>query len=55
MPSLYLYWMQPKFCPRFYVLWRKSGIGVGSLTVQQPNLEAVFLRLTGERLTVTSG
>lgn len=32
----------------------ESGIGVRSLTVQQPNLEGVFLRLTGQKLTEAS-
>jgi ABC-2 type transport system ATP-binding protein len=40
--------------PQILRIMEESGIGVGSLTVQQPNLEAVFLRLTGERLTVGS-
>jgi ABC-2 type transport system ATP-binding protein len=41
--------------PQILRIMEESGVGVGSLTVQQPNLEAVFLRLTGERLTVVSG
>jgi len=32
----------------------REGVRVGSLTVQQPSLEAVFLRLTGESLTEES-
>jgi len=40
--------------PEILRLVEKSGIGVRSLTVQQPNLEAVFLRLTGQRLTEAS-
>ncbi len=30
---------------------KEVGINVKALTIQQPNLEAVFLRLTGQRLT----
>ena len=37
--------------PKVLRLVEESGIGVRSLTVRQPNLEAVFLRLTGQRLT----
>jgi len=35
-------------------IMQDAGIVVSSLTVQQPNLEAVFLHLTGQRLTVVS-
>jgi ABC-2 type transport system ATP-binding protein len=41
--------------PEILRIMQEAGIIVRSLTVQQPNLEAVFLRLTGERLTVMSG
>jgi ABC-2 type transport system ATP-binding protein len=41
--------------PEILRIMQEAGIIVSSLTVQQPNLEAVFLRLTGERLTVMSG
>jgi ABC-2 type transport system ATP-binding protein len=40
--------------PEILRIVEKAGIVVGSLTVQQPNLEAVFLHLTGQRLTVVS-
>ena len=40
--------------PEILRLVAESGISVGSLTVRQPNLETVFLRLTGERLTEAS-
>jgi ABC-2 type transport system ATP-binding protein len=37
--------------PEVLRIVKEAGIGVRALTVQQPNLETVFLRLTGERLT----
>jgi ABC-2 type transport system ATP-binding protein len=37
--------------PEVLHIVREAGIGARSLTVQQPNLETVFLRLTGQRLT----
>jgi ABC-2 type transport system ATP-binding protein len=37
--------------PEILCIVKEAGIGVRALTVQQPNLETVFLRLTGERLT----
>jgi len=40
--------------PQILHIMEEADIGVHSLTVQQPNLEAVFLRLTGETLTVGS-
>ena len=40
--------------PEILRLLEESGISVHSLTVQQPNLETVFLQLTGQRLTVGS-
>jgi ABC-2 type transport system ATP-binding protein len=40
--------------PEILRIMQEAGIVVSSLTVQQPNLEAVFLHLTGQRLTVTS-
>ncbi len=40
--------------PEILGLVEESGISVHSLTVQQPNLEAVFLGLTGQRLTEAS-
>jgi len=40
--------------PEILRIVEESGISVGSLTVQQPNLEAVFLHLTGQRLMVTT-
>jgi ABC-2 type transport system ATP-binding protein len=39
--------------PEILRIMQEAGIVVSSLTVQQPNLEAVFLHLTGQRLTVT--
>lgn len=36
--------------PEILRIMKEAGIGVRALTVQQPNLETVFLRLTGERL-----
>ena len=40
--------------PEILRIVQEAGIVVSSLTVQQPNLEAVFLHLTGQRLTVMS-
>jgi len=40
--------------PEILRIMQEAGIVVSSLTVQQPNLEAVFLHLTGQRLTVMS-
>ena len=40
--------------PEILRIVEEAGIVVSSLTVQQPNLEAVFLHLTGERLTAVS-
>ena len=40
--------------PEILRIVEEAGIVVSSLTVQQPNLEAVFLHLTGQRLTVVS-
>jgi ABC-2 type transport system ATP-binding protein len=40
--------------PEILRIMQEAGVIVSSLTVQQPNLEAVFLHLTGQRLTVTS-
>ncbi len=40
--------------PEILRIMQEAGIVVSSLTVQQPNLEAVFLHLTGQRLTVVS-
>ena len=40
--------------PEILRIVEEAGIVVSSLTVQQPNLEAVFLHLTGERLAVVS-
>jgi ABC-2 type transport system ATP-binding protein len=37
--------------PEILAIVKEAGIGVRALTVQQPSLETVFLRLTGERLT----
>jgi len=37
--------------PEVLRIVKEAGIGVRALTVQQPNLETVFLRLTGQRLT----
>lgn len=39
--------------PEVLRIVKEAGIGVRALTVQQPNLETVFLRLTGEHLTET--
>ena len=44
----------PKVLPEILHIVEESGISVVSLTVQQPNLETVFLRLTGQRLTEAS-
>jgi ABC-2 type transport system ATP-binding protein len=41
--------------PEILRIVEEAGMVASSLTVQQPNLEAVFLRLTGERLTVMPG
>jgi ABC-2 type transport system ATP-binding protein len=40
--------------PRILDLVRESGIGLHSLTLQEPDLETVFLQLTGQGLTVAS-
>ena len=40
--------------PEILHIAEESGINVRSLTVQQSNLETVFLRLTGQRLTEAS-
>jgi ABC-2 type transport system ATP-binding protein len=40
--------------PEILRIMQEAGIVVSSLTVHQPNLEAVFLHLTGQRLTVVS-
>ena len=40
--------------PEILRIVEEAGIVVSSLTVQQPNLEAVFLHLTGQRLTAVS-
>jgi len=40
--------------PKVLRIVEEAGIVVSSLTVQQPSLEAVFLHLTGQRLTVMS-
>lgn len=37
--------------PEILHIFEESGISMRSLTVQQPNLETVFLRLTGQGLT----
>ena len=39
--------------PEILRIVKEAGIGVRALSVQQPNLEAVFLRLTGQSLTET--